>query len=183
MSTSERADLRRPGTARAEAGDAARASARHTAGARASVAGEASSQARAARTDRPARSGRPGEARQARLVLAKVDPWSVMKLAFLLALATMIMVMTAVYVLWNLLDGMGVFTTATQFVTDVTASDTSQGIDLAPYFERDQVLTVAAMLAGVNLVLLTAIATLGAFLYNISSALVGGLHVTLREDS
>ena len=35
----------------------------------------------------------------------------------------------------------------------------------------------------VDVILITAIATLGAFLYNLSAALLGGIEVTLAEDS
>ncbi len=38
------------------------------------------------------------------------------------------------------------------------------------------------LVAVVDVVLLTAIATLGAFLYNMSAALLGGIEVTLAED-
>ena len=38
------------------------------------------------------------------------------------------------------------------------------------------------LVAAIDVVLLTAIATLGAFLYNMSAALLGGLEVTLAED-
>ena len=39
------------------------------------------------------------------------------------------------------------------------------------------------MLAVVDVVLITAIATLGAFLYNLAAGLLGGLEVTLAEES
>ena len=48
-------------------------------------------------------------ARRARLVLSRVDPWSVMKLAFLLSIALAIVAVVAVFVLWSVLDAMGVF--------------------------------------------------------------------------
>jgi len=39
------------------------------------------------------------------------------------------------------------------------------------------------LIAAVDVVLLTAIATLGAFLYNMAAALLGGVEVTLAEDN
>ena len=39
------------------------------------------------------------------------------------------------------------------------------------------------IVAVVDVILITAIATLGAFLYNLSAALLGGIEVTLAEDS
>ena len=38
------------------------------------------------------------------------------------------------------------------------------------------------LVAVIDVVLLTAIATLGAFLYNMAAALLGGIEVTLAED-
>jgi hypothetical protein len=129
---------------------------------------------------RPAGRNRP---RRARLVLARLDPWSVMKLSFLLAIGLAVMGLVAVVVLWSTLDSMGVFDAVGRTVESVTrASDTEQGVDINAYVGLERVLTVTALLAGVNIVLMTALATLGAFLYNLAASLVGGLHVTLTED-
>lgn len=121
--------------------------------------------------------------RRARLVLARVDPWSVMKLGFLLSIALAIVSVVAVLVLWLVLDGLGVFDAVQKTVGDVTSSETSAGIDVLSYVGLGRVLGVTTVLACVNIVLFTALATLGAFLYNIAAALVGGLHVTLAEET
>ena len=122
-------------------------------------------------------------ARKARLVLARVDPWSVMKLSFLLSIALAIVALVAVFVLWSVLDTMGVFESVGRSVESVTrSSDNSQGIDILDYVGLDRVLSVTIALAGVNVVLMTALCTLGAFLYNMAAGLVGGLHVTFTED-
>jgi len=116
-------------------------------------------------------------------VLARIDPWSVMKLAFLLSIAIAIVAFVAVLVLWSVLDSMGVFDSVGSTVESVTrSSDNAQGIDILDYVGLSRVLGVTALLAGVNVVLMTALGTLGAFLYNLASSLVGGLHVTLTED-
>lgn len=129
-----------------------------------------------------ARGAEAPRSRQAHLALSRVDPWSVMKLAFLLSIAVGIILLTAVAVLWSVLDTMGIFDTATRFVLEITASDGREGVDVMEYANRERVLTVAAMVAGVNVLLLTALATLGAFLYNLATALVGGLGITLHEE-
>ncbi len=58
----------------------------------------------------------PGRARlprtrKARLRVAKADPWSVMKVSFLLSIALGICTIVAAAVLWMVMDAMGVFST------------------------------------------------------------------------
>lgn len=123
------------------------------------------------------------KARKARLVLARVDPWSVMKLGFLLSIALAIVVVVAVFVLWTVLDTMGVFASVGSSVESITrSSDNAQGVDILAYIGLNRVLSITMVLAGVNIVLMTALFTLAAFLYNMAASLVGGLHVTFTED-
>lgn len=130
---------------------------------------------------RPA-SERP-RTRRARLLLSRVDPWSVMKLSFLLSIALGIVLVTAVAVLWSVLDAIGVFESVRGSVSALTAGEGTSGVDVGSFVALDRVLGVATILAVVNIILVTALATLAAFLYNISTSLVGGLQVTLTEDA
>ncbi|MFP5334519.1 MAG: DUF3566 domain-containing protein [Actinomycetes bacterium] len=136
-------------------------------------------------TQRPtAASSRPGAQqtygpRRVRLTVSRVDPWSVMKLAFLLSVAIGIAIVVAAGVLWTVLDGMGVFTDVNGVVGQILDDAT---FDVNDYVGFSKVVSLATVIAVVDVVLLTAIATLGAFLYNLAGALVGGLHVTLTDD-
>lgn len=106
-----------------------------------------------------------------------------MKLSFLLSIALMVMALVAVGVLWNVLDSMGVFESVGRAVETVTRErDDGQGFDIMSYVGFGRVMTVTALLAGVNVVLMTALSTLGAFLYNLAASLVGGLNLTFSED-
>lgn len=134
------------------------------------------------RPKRPMVSRRSGRVRKARLRLLRVDPWSVMKTAFLLSVALGITLFVAVAVLWSVLDAAGVFDSLDGIITDMTASDTNSGIDINQYIELSRVLGFTTLIAVVDVVLLTALATLGAFLYNLSASLLGGLELTLAED-
>ena len=125
---------------------------------------------------------RTGRVRKARLRLLRLDPWSVMKTAFLLSVAMGIMLFVAVAVLWSVLDAAGVFSAVGDVVRDVTASETSAGIDVEGFVAMSRVLGFTTLVAVVDVVLITALATLGAFLYNLSASLLGGLEVTLAED-
>ncbi len=118
----------------------------------------------------------PARPRVARLVVARVDPWSVMKLGFLLAIASAIVLIVAVAAIWHVLNGMGVFTALQGPIGEVS------NIDLMDYVGLRQVLSATTILAVANVILITAMSTLAAFLYNICASLVGGLNVTLAED-
>jgi len=125
---------------------------------------------------------RRGRVRKARLRLLRVDPWSVMKTAFLLSVALGIAIFVAVAVLWSVLDAAGVFGAVGGLVQDLTQSETGTGVDIESYTSLSRVLGFTTLIAVVDVVLVTALATLGAFLYNLSAGLLGGLEVTLAED-
>ena len=135
-------------------------------------------------TVRPAEPAKaPATERSAFLMVTRVDPWSVMKLSFLVSVALAIVVVVAAFVLWQVLDGMGVFDSVSRIVNQVTRGEEGGGIQIEDYVGLRQVLTYTALLSAVNVVLITALATLGAFLYNACARLVGGLQITLAEDA
>lgn len=125
----------------------------------------------------PASSGGP---RRVRLAVARIDPWSVMKLSFLLSVAVGIMLVVASAVIWYTLDGMAVFTSVNDTIAVI--ADDPAFFNLLDYVAFDRVISLATMIAVVDIVLLTALATIGAFLYNIVAALVGGVHLTMTDD-
>ncbi|WP_159617384.1 DUF3566 domain-containing protein [Arthrobacter zhaoguopingii] len=138
----------------------------------------------------PARPGtRPGlvkpapkaKARKARLLVSKVDPWSVLKMAFLLSVALGIVTVVAAIVIWTVLDLTGIFDGVNDLLREIAGTE-SGGFDLRQFASLGQVVSFATIIAVVNVVLLTALAMLSAVLYNISSALVGGIGVTLTDD-
>lgn len=131
-----------------------------------------------------AAANRSAAPRRVKLSVSRVDPWSVMKLSFLLSVALAIVASVAVFVLWTVLDSMGVFDSVGRSVESVTrSSDNAQGVDIFDYVGLGRVLSLTVVLAGVNVVLMTALSTLGAFLYNMAAALLGGIEVTLSEDN
>lgn len=120
--------------------------------------------------------------RKARLRVAKLDPWSVMKVSFLLAIALGLCTVVAVAVLWMVMDAMGVFAAVGGTISEATSSDGSDGFDLQGFLSLPRVLTFTGVVALIDVVLMTALATLGAFIYNLSAGFVGGVEVTLAED-
>lgn len=121
--------------------------------------------------------------RKARLRLSRVDPWSVMKTSFLFSIAFGIMFWVSVYVLWNVVSSSGVFEALNSQITKIIASPTSTDTwNIQDYISTNKVLGLSALVAAVNVVLITALGTLTAFLYNLSANILGGLEVTLAED-
>jgi Transmembrane domain of unknown function (DUF3566) len=121
--------------------------------------------------------------RRARLVVRRVDPWSVLKFSLLFSLCLLIVFVVAVAALYFALDALGVFDSVNQFVRDVTqtgqGATSTGGFDVT--FSAGKVIGGAAVIGLINVVIITAIGTLGAFLYNLCSDIVGGIEVTLAE--
>lgn len=135
----------------------------------------------AARPDRAAAAGqRDAGPRRVRLNLSRVDPWSVMKLSFLLSFAIGIMIVVAAVVVWFALDSLAVFTTINDMLTEIVGQESP--IDILGFLDLSRVVSGAFIIAIVDVVLLTALSTIGAFLYNITAALVGGVTVTLTDE-
>ncbi|MFE9771182.1 DUF3566 domain-containing protein [Streptomyces sp. NPDC005931] len=120
--------------------------------------------------------------RKARLRVAKADPWSVMKVSFLLSIALGICTIVASAVLWMVMDAMGVFSTVGGTISEATGSNESNGFDLQSFLSLPNVLLFTTIIAVIDVVLATALATLGAFIYNLSAGFVGGVELTLAED-
>ncbi|MDM7830162.1 DUF3566 domain-containing protein [Cellulomonas edaphi] len=119
--------------------------------------------------------------RRVRLAISRLDPWSVMKLSFLLSVAIGIMIVVGVAVGWFTLNELHVFTKVDDLVTQVTGQETG-GPDILQYVEFQKVISAATLIAVIDVFLLTALSTIGAFLYNIVAALVGGVHVTMTDE-
>jgi len=120
-------------------------------------------------------------ARQAHLTVARVEPWSVMKFSFVVSLVAFVILFVAVTVLYGVLAGLGVFDSLQRVVSDVTSSQGSAGVNAKAWFSASRVLGYTALLGSLNIVLITAMSTIGAVVYNLTSRMVGGVEVTLKE--
>lgn len=121
--------------------------------------------------------------RKARLRLSRLDPWSVMKTAFMFSIAAGIVLVVAVYAVWLVIGSSGLFASIDSIVGSVLQSpgDTTP-FRIEDYVNTQKVMGVTAFLACIDVVIFTALATLASFLYNLAATMLGGLEVTLAED-
>ncbi|MEH1124610.1 DUF3566 domain-containing protein [Micromonospora sp. CPCC 206061] len=118
--------------------------------------------------------------RRARLNVKRIDPWSVMKFSFAVSLVLFIVVIVATSVLYLALDAMGVFESVNSSLTDLVSAGGGEGGSTFRITAKG-VIGTSALIGAVNVVLFTALATLGAFIYNVCADLVGGIELTLAE--
>lgn len=120
--------------------------------------------------------------RKAHLRLVRVDPWSVLKIAFALSMALAIVTIVAMTIVWAVLGAAGVWDAINSSVATVM-SDNTDAFDITRYVGFGRIIGLTIVIAAADVLLITAIATVGAFLYNLAAGLLGGLEVTLAEDS
>ena len=117
--------------------------------------------------------------RRARLQLRHIDTFSALKISLVLSIAMFFIWMVAVGLLYGILSGLGVFETLNDLFGQLGSASGGDG--------RSEVITPgivfggAAVIGAINIVLMTALCTVAAFIYNMCSDLVGGLEVTLSE--
>lgn len=120
--------------------------------------------------------------RRAQLVLARIEPWSVMKFSFMISLVGWVILFVAVAALYYVLSKLGVFHSMQSTITDVTSGKGSAGSDAnGQWFSASRILGYTMLAGAVNVVLITALATVGAVIYNLVTHLAGGIEVTLKE--
>ena len=141
------------------------------------------------RTEPPVRTAAPGRVQvagrphngpvRASMQIRRIDPWSALKVSLVLSVALFFVWMIAVAFLYLVLGGMGVWAKLNSNVGDLLTSASGQtGGELV---SSGTIFGGAALIGLVNIVLLTAMATVGVFIYNLTTDLVGGVEVTLAD--
>jgi hypothetical protein len=121
-----------------------------------------------------------GRGRRARLVLQRVDPWSVFLFSLVASICLGIVLLVAVAALYFVLANLGVLSSVNNVLGEVLG-DAGPDEVAEPVFTASRVLGATAVLAAVDVVLLTVLATLSALLYNLCASLTGGIEVVLGE--
>ncbi|MCV7316624.1 DUF3566 domain-containing protein [Mycolicibacillus parakoreensis] len=111
--------------------------------------------------------------------LRRVDPWTTLKASLILSVALFFVWMIAVAFLYLILGAMGVWSKLNSNVGDLLhQTNVGAGGDI---ISASTIFGGATLIGLVNIVLLTAMAALGAFIYNLTADLVGGIEVTLAD--
>jgi hypothetical protein len=139
------------------------------------------------RPDRPAEGrpahrvqSRPAGRRRARLVVQRIDAWSVFLFSLVASICLGVVLIVAVAALYAALSSLGVLASLNGVLGEVAGSGNPDEV-VEPFITSGRVLGATAVLAAVDVVLLTALATLGALLYNLCASLTGGVEVQLGE--
>jgi hypothetical protein len=119
----------------------------------------------------------PGPVR-ASMQIRRIDPWSTLKVSLVLSVALFFVWMIAVAFLYLVLGGMGVWSKLNSNVGDLLNNTSGSSADLV---SSGTIFGGAVLIGLVNIVLLTAMATIGAFIYNLTTDLIGGVEVTLAD--
>jgi hypothetical protein len=137
---------------------------------------------RQTKAERRAASSRPRTVRRAKLRLIRVDPWSVTKASFLLSIAFGIMCVVAVFLIFSIMSAAGLWDHINETIQGVLNQDDKDAFDINDYVGMSRVMGITMLISAIDVVLITALTTLGAFIYNMSASLLGGVEVTLAED-
>ncbi len=123
----------------------------------------------------------PESTRRASLRLTHIEPWSVTRLAFAISVAMMIVAVVAVSIFWVVMEATGVWDQINGSVTSVL-SDDSSSFNITDYLGFGRMVGLTLVLSAINVILTTALATIGAHLYNLAAQLLGGVDVTFAEE-
>jgi len=134
------------------------------------------------RAERRAAASRPRTVRRAKLRLMRVDPWSVTKASLLLSIAFGIMCVVSVFLIFSIMSAAGLWDHINATIQGVLNQDKADAFDIKDYVGMSRVMGITMLISAIDVVLITALATLGAFIYNMSASLLGGVEVTLAED-
>lgn len=121
------------------------------------------------------------KARRAKLVIAKIDAWSVFKVSFLLSVGLGIVTVVAGIFLWTTMDLTGIFDDINALLGTILGTE-GGGTQIQELVTLGQVASFSTIIAVLNVVLITVAAALAALLYNVCASLVGGIGLTMTDD-
>ena len=117
---------------------------------------------------------RSGSSKQVRLRLVQIDFWSAMKVSAVLGLVLGIVQVVVVFVMWSLLQVVGLFGKVDEVMRDILADPE---FAITSLLSLPQVMMFTLLVAVLNFVVITVLGAVIAVLYNLSVRLTGGLQV------
>ncbi len=117
---------------------------------------------------------RSGSSKQVRLRLVHIDFWSAMKVSAILGLVLGIVQVVVVFVMWTLLQVVGLFGKIDEVMRDILADPE---FAITSMLSLPQVMMFTLLVAVLNFVVITVMGAVIAVLYNLSVRITGGLQV------
>ena len=114
-----------------------------------------------------------------RRIIRKIDPWTVLKVTLVLNFVVALTVVLGFSIMWVLLVNAGV----PQGLEDIARRLALLDQDASLVGNIEPLFTGLVSLAVVYMLTQTAVATVGAFFYNLVSDLVGGIEVVVLEET
>lgn len=117
-------------------------------------------------------------AKQVRLRLVYIDFWSALKLSFLAAVAIAIVTVVSFFLIYMVVQTTGLIGQVDEFVQ----SFSDGGISIAQFLGLPQVMAFAAVIAILNLIVVTVMGAVIAGIYNLAVKVTGGLLVGFTSN-
>ncbi|MDE0600711.1 MAG: DUF3566 domain-containing protein [bacterium] len=114
-----------------------------------------------------------------RRIVRRVDPWTVLKVSFIVYMVAAFGFMLASVMFWEVVERSGIPQKITDFLIQITLLDEGE----APFSNTEQFIRLSAILAVAWAVLSSGLTTLGAIMYNLVADVVGGVEVVLLEEN
>ena len=113
-------------------------------------------------------------AKQVRLKLVYIDFWSAVKLSFLISVCLAVVTVVATFLIYTVLTQTGVLNSVNELFVDIAGSEQ---FDLFALLGLPQVMSVAVVVAILNIVVGTALGAVAALIYNLTVKITGGILV------
>ncbi|TDB92521.1 DUF3566 domain-containing protein [Actinomadura sp. 7K534] len=106
-----------------------------------------------------------------------------MKFSFVMSVVCFVILLVAVIVLYTILSALGVFDAISDTINSLTREqgETTGAVDAGNWFSFFRIFGYTVLVGALNVLLITALSTVGSVIYNLAADLVGGVEVTLKE--
>jgi len=114
-----------------------------------------------------------------RRIIRRVDPWTVLKVSFIVYLVAAFAFMLASVMFWEVVERSGIPQQITEFLVQITLLEEGE----APFSNTEQFIRLSAILSVAWAVLACGLTTMAAVMYNLVADVVGGVEVVLLEEN